>query len=123
MVKDIAFIAYSVRDVPRARDFYRDALGLEVGDSYGDHWIEFNVGNSTFGIGNGEPLGFMPGSSNGAAFEVEDMQSVRERLRTVGVEVGELHEFPGCTTCFASDPEGNRFALHQRKPPPRDAAA
>jgi len=26
MVKEMAFIAYSVRDVPRARAFYRDVL-------------------------------------------------------------------------------------------------
>lgn len=121
MVKDIAFIAYSVRDVPRARDFYRDVLGLEVGETFGDHWVEFNVGNATFGIGNGEPLGFMPGASNGAAFEVDDIDALRSRLQTTGLEVIELHEFPACTTCFASDPDGNRFALHQRKPPQREA--
>jgi predicted enzyme related to lactoylglutathione lyase len=123
MIKDIAFFAYSVKDVPRARDFYRDVLGLAAGDSYGDHWIEFNVGNATFGIGNGESLGFQPGASNGAAFEVDDMEATRTRLKSSGVDVGEVHEFPSCTTCFASDPEGNRFALHQRKPPQRDAAA
>jgi predicted enzyme related to lactoylglutathione lyase len=115
MVKDIAFFAYSVRDVPRARTFYGETLGLTPGDSFGDHWVEFNVGNATFGIGNGEGLGFEPGASNGAAFEVDDLQAMRERLTAAGVEVGEVHEFPGCVTAFARDPEGNRFALHQRK--------
>ncbi|HEX3368371.1 MAG TPA: VOC family protein [Candidatus Cybelea sp.] len=122
MVKEIAFIAYSVRDVPRARDFYRDVLGLQVGETFGDHWVEFNVGNATFGIGNGEGLGFVPGASNGAAFEVDEIDALRSRLKSAGLEVSELHEFPGCTTCFASDPDGNRFALHQRKPPQREAA-
>jgi predicted enzyme related to lactoylglutathione lyase len=122
MVKDLAFIAYSVRDVPRARDFYRDVLGLEVGETFGDHWVEFNVGSATFGIGNGEALGFIPGASNGAAFEVDDLGALRARLQTTGCDVSEQHEFPGCTTCFASDPEGNRFALHQRKQPEREGA-
>lgn len=117
MVKDIAFFAYSVRDVPRARAFYTETLGLRPGDSFGDHWIEFNVGNATFGIGNGEAIGFEPGLSTGAAFEVDDMEAMRARLKASGVEVGELHDFPGCTTCFARDPEGNRFALHERKAP------
>jgi predicted enzyme related to lactoylglutathione lyase len=117
MVKDMAFVAYSVRDVPRARAFYRDTLGLIPGDSFGDHWIEFNVGSSTFGIGNGESLGFEPGASTGAAFEVDDIYATSERLKASGVEVGGVHEFPACLTCFAQDPEGNRFALHQRKPP------
>jgi predicted enzyme related to lactoylglutathione lyase len=123
MVKDIAFFAYSVRDVPRARTFYAEALGLRPGDSFGDHWIEFDVGNATFGIGDGSALGFEPGSSTGAAFEVDDIQAMRERLKAAAVEVGEVHEFPGCITCFARDPEGNRFALHQRRTPPKDNVA
>ena len=123
MVKDIAFFAYSVRDVPRARAFYGETLGLTPGDSFGDHWVEFNVGTTTFGIGNGEPLGFEPGSSTGAAFEVDDMQIMRERLKASGVEVGEVHEFPACVTCFARDPEGNRFALHQRRTPAQENVA
>jgi extradiol dioxygenase family protein len=123
MIKDIAFFAYSVRDVSRARDFYGETLGLKEGASFGDHWVEFDVGNTTFGIGNGEGLGFEPGASTGAAFEVDDLRGMRERLEASGVEVGEVHEFPGCVTCFARDPEGNRFALHQRRTPaPGDAA-
>jgi catechol 2,3-dioxygenase-like lactoylglutathione lyase family enzyme len=117
VVKDMAFIAYSVRDVPRARAFYRDTLGLEPGESFGDHWVEFNVGNTTFGIGNGESLGFEPGASNGAAFEVDDIRAMRERLNAAGVEVSEVYEFPGCFSCFTRDPEGNRFAIHQRRTP------
>ena len=116
MVKDIAFVAYSVRDVPRARDFYRDTLGLTPGESFGDHWVEFDVGATTFGIGNGESLGFKPGASTGAAFEVDDIEGMRERLQQSGVEVSEVHDFPVCRSVFASDPEGNKFALHQRKP-------
>ena len=119
----MAFFAYSVRDVPRARASIASTLGLEAGDSFGDHWVEFNVGNTTFGIGNGEGLGFEPGASTGAAFEVDDMREMRERLKASGVEVGEVHEFPACFTCFARDPEGNRFAIHQRRAPAPENAA
>ena len=66
MVKDIAFFAYSVADVPRARPFYRDTLGLKEAQVFGEHWIEFDVGSATFGIGNGTTLGFVPGKSNGS---------------------------------------------------------
>jgi predicted enzyme related to lactoylglutathione lyase len=123
MVKDIAFFAYSVRDVPRARAFYMETLGLAPGDLASDHWVEFNVGSTTFGIGNGEPLGFEPGASTGAAFEVDDMGEIRERLKAAGVEVTDVSEFPACIVCFARDPEGNRFALHQRRPPAPGNAA
>jgi predicted enzyme related to lactoylglutathione lyase len=117
MVKEMAFIAYSVRDVPRAKSFYGATLGLIQGDSFGDHWVEFNVGGTTFGVGDGTPLGFEPGASTGAAFEVDDLQAMRERLKEAGVEVGDVLEFPACVTCFARDPDGNRFALHQRRAP------
>jgi predicted enzyme related to lactoylglutathione lyase len=115
MIKDLAFVGYSVRDVPRAIAFYRDVLGLEPGESFGDHWAEFNVGSTTFGVGNGEGLGFTPGASTGAAFEVDDIAALRERLVQHGTTVSELHDLPNCFACFVTDPEGNRFALHQRK--------
>lgn len=118
MVKEIAFFAYSVRDVPRAQAFYRDVLGLKPGVVFSDHWSEFDVGNATFGIGNGEPLGYAPGESTGAAFEVDDVETMRERLRESGAEVSEVHDTPVCFVCFARDPEGNRFAVHRRKTVP-----
>jgi len=114
MVKDMAFIAYSVRDVPAATSFYRDVIGLKPGESFGEHWVEFDVGSTTFGIGNGESLGFEPGKSTGASFEVDNIDEMRERLAASGAEVSEVHKFPNCSACFAKDPEGNRFALHQR---------
>ena len=115
MVKDMAFIAYSVRDVPRAIAFYRDLVGLEPGETFGDHWAEFNVGPTAFGVGNGESLGFIPGTSTGAAFEVDDIAGMRERLKQHNVPVSELQQFPSCSAVFVTDPEGNRFSLHQRK--------
>lgn len=115
MVKDLAFCAYSVRDVPAAIAFYRDVVGLKPGDMFSDHWAEFDLGNTTFGVGNGEGLGFVPGKSNGVMFEVDDIAAARERLQRGASDVSELNDFPGCYSCFASDPEGNRFGLHQRK--------
>lgn len=115
MVKDLAFVAYSVRDVPAATAFYRDVVGLTPGESFGDHWAEFNLGSTAFGVGNGEPLGFLPGKSTGAMFEVDDIEAGRERLLKHAKDVSEIHEFPGCRSVFASDLEGNRFGLHQRR--------
>lgn len=115
MVKDLAFVAYSVKDVPAAIAFYRDVVGLEPGDLFSDHWAEFNVGSATFGIGDGTPLGYMPGKSTGASFEVDDIAAMRDRLIGHGVEVSDVHSFPNCSACFARDPEGNGFALHQHR--------
>jgi predicted enzyme related to lactoylglutathione lyase len=115
MMKELAFLAYSVRDVPAATAFYRDTVGLAPGDLASDKWVEFNVGGTTFGIGNGESLGIAPGSSFGAAFEVDDVAAERERLLSKGVTVTEVFEAPACYSAFVTDPEGNRFAVHQRK--------
>lgn len=115
MVVDMAFVAYSVRDVPKAIAFYRDVIGLKPGASFGEHWAEFDVGNTAFGIGNGEPLGIIPGTSFAATFEVDDVAAERERLLAAGVPVTDVHESPVCWSAFVTDPEGNRFGIHQLK--------
>jgi predicted enzyme related to lactoylglutathione lyase len=115
MIKDMAFVAYSVRDVPAAIVFYRDVMGLTPGDSFSDHWAEFDVGSITFGVGNGEPLGIMPGTSFSATFEVDDVAAERERLLKAGVPVTGVHESARCFSAFVTDPEGNKFGIHQRK--------
>jgi hypothetical protein len=59
-------------------------------------------------VGNGEGHGFEPGASTGAAFEVDDLRAIAERLKTSVVDVGDVHEFPSdCIACFARDPDGN----------------
>jgi predicted enzyme related to lactoylglutathione lyase len=115
MVKDLAFVAYSVRDVPAAIAFYRDVVGLTPGESFGEHWAEFTIGSTAFGIGNGEPLGYAPGKSTGVSFEVDDIGEMHERLLKHGVTVTDVQSHPNCSVCFVTDPEGNQFALHQRR--------
>ena len=77
MIKDMAFVAYSVTNVPRAVAFYRDLIGLKPTTVAGEHWVEFDVGNTTFGIGHGEGIGISPGSQCSAAFEVDDFAALR----------------------------------------------
>ena len=116
MVKDLAFAVYYVRDIPRARRFYNEVLGLKPGEWFNDDWIEFDLGNATFALdGTGEALGIAPGTSRGVSFEVDDVHAMRQRVVDAGVAASEVHDFPACFACFTSDPEGNRFALHQRK--------
>ncbi len=114
MIKDVAFIAYAVRDVPRAVAFYRDVLGLQPSESFSEEYVEFNVGSVAFAV-DSSPPGYEPGSCSGLAFEVDDIVKARERLIGSGAEVTEIFEFSPCRACFARDPDGNRFALHQRK--------
>jgi predicted enzyme related to lactoylglutathione lyase len=115
MVQKMAFVAYSVRDLEAAKTFYRDTIGLTPSDMFGEHWAEFDVDGVTFGIGNGEPLGITPGTSFSATFEVDDITAERRRLVDLGVPVTEVHETPICFVAFVTDPEGNKFGIHQRK--------
>ncbi len=115
MIKELAYVVYSVRDVPRATAFYRDVLGLRSGELFNDEWVEFELGNATFALdGSGEAAGMVPGRSSGAAFD--DINRMRANLLEAGVDVTEVQEFRTCWLCYVSDPEGNRFAIHQLKP-------
>jgi predicted enzyme related to lactoylglutathione lyase len=115
MIKAMAFVAYSVRDVPGAVKFYRDVMGLTIGSAIGEHWVEFDVAGMTFGIGNGEPLGIMPGSSFSVTFEVDDLDAERKRLLDLNVPVTDIFDAPNCRSAFVTDPEGNKFGIHQQR--------
>jgi predicted enzyme related to lactoylglutathione lyase len=114
MIKDVAFIAYAVRDVPRAMAFYRDVVGLQPGESFSDEYVEFNVGSIAFAV-DSSPAGYEPGTCSGVAFEVDDITAARARLVENDVHVTEVYDFANCSACFAKDPDGNNFALHQRR--------
>jgi predicted enzyme related to lactoylglutathione lyase len=60
-------------------------------------------------------MGIIPGSSFSATFEVDDLVSMRERLVAKNIPATEIMDAPMCTSFFVTDPEGNRFGLHQRK--------
>jgi len=116
MVKEMAFVAYPVSDVARAVTFYRDTIGLTPGESFGDSWMEFDIGTTTFAVvGNAESIGLTPGTQFSAAFEVNDIAVMRTSLTEKNVAVTEVMDFPVCFTAFVTDPDGNRFALHERK--------
>ena len=63
-------------------------------------------------LGEAVGLGYFRGIMN----QLDDIDAARERLIAGGAsDVSEINEFPSsCRSCFATDPEGNRFGLHQR---------
>ncbi len=121
MLKKVAFTMYPIRDVPRARDFYENALGLQAGSvgHQGDQvWLEYDLpGGGCLALTN-----FIGNPSRGAAggmiaFEVEDLDALIAQLKARGVTFRStvIHS-PVCRVAVCEDSEGNSILLHQLKP-------
>ena len=119
-VTELAFASYPVTDIARARAFYEGVLGLKVtmenNMGNGGHWIEYDIGTTTLGIGRAE--GWKP-SSDGCtvALEVEDFDSAVAELKKADTpfRMGPF-ETPVCHMTMVNDPDGNTIIIHKRKP-------
>ncbi len=115
-IKEVAFIYHAVRDIPAARKFYEQVLGLKVGMeveiSPGVWWIEYDVAGVAVGISNARP----GKPSLSLVLEVVDLDASLAAARAAGVNVtSEIMEFPTCRAFQLKDPDGNEISLHQRK--------
>ena len=121
MFKKVAFTMYPVTDVPRARAFYEETLGLTAG-SVGSHgegwWIEYDLpGGGCLALTNF--TGDKPSDTSGGtvAFEVEDLDRLIADLKAKGVRFkSEVIHSPVCRMAVCLDSEGNAILLHQLKP-------
>jgi len=118
--KEIAFVAYPVTDIGRARKFYEDVLGLKPNaplKAEDQKWIEYNLGPGTLGIGCSPQWQPSPNGPS-VALEVEDFGAAIATLREhkVPIIIGPL-ELPNCSMATVQDPDGNRLTLHRRKAP------
>jgi len=114
-VTGMTFTMYPVTDLPRAVEFYSDVLGLTKAGMDTDFWVEFGVGDGTFGIGNFEQVG-KAGTAQSLGLEVSDMAAFRKMLSERGFESTEPFETEVCWISMVSDPDGNKVWLHQSKP-------
>jgi predicted enzyme related to lactoylglutathione lyase len=103
----------------RARAFYEGVLKLEptrIIENSNGHWIEYDLGPSTFALSNMSKGEWKPSSDGPAvAFEVDDFDSAVGALQTSNVRfVIEPFESPVCRMTIVSDPDGNSIAIHKR---------
>jgi predicted enzyme related to lactoylglutathione lyase len=115
MIKEIAFVAYPVSDMKRARQFYEQILGLKLESNYQEEWIEYAVGAGTFAITTMDVK--HPPGRHGAiiAFEVDDLDATLRQLQAKQVKLlSEVMDTPVCRSFAAADPDGNEVVLHQR---------
>ena len=116
--KEIAFTAYPVTDVARARKFYEGVLGLKPNaplKSEKPQWIEYDIGPGTLGIGS-SPQWLPSPDGPSVALEVEDFEAAVATLREhhVPFVMGPM-EMPACQMVTVRDPDGNKLTLHRRK--------
>jgi len=113
MITDLAFAVYPVTDIARSRAFYEETLGLKLGETFGDSWIEYQAGSATFAITNAFGSS-VPASS--VAFEVDDLDTQLAGLKSAGVPIqGGINDFPTCRMALITDPDGHTLCIHQKK--------
>ncbi len=116
--KEIAFVAYPVTDMARAREFYEGVLNLKPNaplKSETPQWIEYDIGPGTLGIGS-SPQWLPSQDGASAALEVEDFEAAVAALREhkVPIIIGPV-DLPSCEMAVVRDPDGNKLTLHRRK--------
>lgn len=116
MIKEFAFVGVPVTDLPRARKFYEGVLGLKPASDLNGANIEYDVGTGTLMIANyGERWKPATGGTL-AAFEVEDVDAMTERVKASGAVIQlEPTDSPVCRFSMILDPDGNTLMLHKRK--------
>lgn len=113
-VERVDFVSVLTRDIPRAKHFYGEILGLPI-ETEGESDLEFTLGQVTLDVFDASSIGqdFMP--APGIALRVEDVDATRAELEDKGVEFdGETVVTSVCKQAWFRDPDGNALMLHRR---------
>ncbi len=114
-VEKVDFVSVLTQDLPRAKRFYVDVLGLEV-ETEGDSDMELRCGQVTLDVFDPSSIGqpFTP-SPAGFALRVPDVDAARSELEAKGVVFdGDTIGTSVCKQAWFKDPDGNVLMLHRR---------
>ena len=124
MATELTHIWLLVEDMPRARAFYRDTLGIELLNDLGEY-VEFKPSPSFYlalftrnAFELGEPaIPVAPASGQRAvlALQVDALDAFYVRLREQGADIVSTqtnHAEWGLRTVFLRDPDGNLICLY-----------
>lgn len=119
MIRKVAFTMYPATDIPRARRFYEETLGLKVGMNGGREgmwWIEYDLpGGGCIALTNTTKE--KPGGGGTIALEVDDLDALIAHLKGHDVEfLSDVIHGPRCRMAVCKDSEGNSLLLHQVNP-------
>ena len=114
--KEIAFTAYAVTNMRKARRFYEGVLCLKPARVLNSNFVEYDIGRGTISVGCAPKL--WPPSRKGtvATLGVADFDGALEHLKKKKIKPA-LGPFdsPLCRMVGVRDPDGNMIVLHQRK--------
>ena len=114
-VEHVDFVSVLTQDLPRAKRFYTETLGLSV-ETEGDSDLELRCGPVTLDVFDPSSIGqpFAP-SPAGLALRVADVEATRAELESKGVVFdGETITTGVCKQAWFKDPDGNALMLHRR---------
>ncbi len=120
LIGGVDFVPLSTHDVAAAAKFYGEVLGLRRSVYMPErNFAEFETGNLTLSVINGERMGIGHHlSHNAVALHVEDVEQTRATLEERGVAfTGETLDTGVCHMAFFADPDGNALMLHHRYAP------
>jgi predicted enzyme related to lactoylglutathione lyase len=114
VIKGLTYAIVTTRDVPRAREFFRDKLGLGLEDEMGDSFSQFTTRDGTmWAVMEAPPHQPPPGVE--LYLEVEDADAAYRLWRSRGVEtITEPHDQPFGRTFAFRDSDGR--VLHAYTP-------
>ena len=120
LVTGVDFITVPTRDLPAAKEFYGNVLGLTCSAEYETApGAEFETDSLTLQLIDSDVIGreFLAHKFP-IALHVEDVPAARAELESRGVSFQQPTIDSGvCHMAFFEDPEGNAFMLHNRYAP------
>ena len=106
MIKGLTYAILTTDDVPRARQFFTEKLGLSTQDDMGDTFSQFTTRQGTAWAIMARPEHAAPRGAE-LYLEVDDVDEAYRAWKERGVEViGEPHDEPFGRTFAFKDPDG-----------------
>jgi catechol 2,3-dioxygenase-like lactoylglutathione lyase family enzyme len=112
----------AVKDLDRARRFYRETLGLDTKEAMGGEVLEVRAGETLINVYCSEFAG--TNKATALTFDVDDIESEVRELKKKGIffeqydmpgmeKRGDLYVAEGVKTAWFKDPDGNILSLFE----------
>ena len=110
----------AVSDLDRAKSFYKEKLGLEVDNEWGEEGVTLKSGDTLVNVYRSEFAG--TNKATALNFDVDDLEAEVSELKSKGImfeqydlpgleQRGDLYVAEGMKTAWFKDPDGNILSL------------